>query len=592
MQYRFQSSAVFAAAFLFSAIAILPYFYIGGQSTDGRPGGEMPAAHDLAMHVNQMKGFHRALIAGNPYPRWQEDTRSGFGAPTTVFYPPATYYLTSLFYFFLGDWRNVLMALYMTLMAASGLAFYSLARRFFSPAAAYIGMFVYIFAPYHLINVYQRGAVAECFSFIWTPLALKYAWDLIDENDRAHPESAGFAPLGLRPEIITAFVGLALCWGLFIFSHPPTAYQFALIWGPVGAVYLLMKKRLRTACTILAAIAVGTLLAGVYIYPAVIEQKYIHSEDIVQSFPYHESYVFLFSSMRYDHQGDGFLHRINHIWLVTLILIVLISLFAVFLKRRGVNIKAAAPWIAAGLIASWMMTVFSRPLGSLIPKIEIGVFSWRMLALTAASTAMLTAFCWEWRKSTVLSGYAVARFCCALVVGAVLVAALCVSYDRVVGPTYGAEAFRSWPDTSYYATAPRDSPRLLPDRPAVEFVAGAGEASIEQWLPESRRIVFRNESTSVVSVRISNYPGWTARINGEPVSIRTGRVGEIVLDMPAGTHTLTLDFLATADRRLGAAMTFAALVLLAAGMACRKYLKMRAAGTEKGAANDETRQMV
>jgi hypothetical protein len=74
---------------LVTTVAVVPFFYIGEDRAVGCCGGEMPVTHDAWMHFNQMQSFYRGLAAGRVYPRWQEDTHSGYGAPTTSFYPPA-----------------------------------------------------------------------------------------------------------------------------------------------------------------------------------------------------------------------------------------------------------------------------------------------------------------------------------------------------------------------------------------------------------------------------------------------------------------------------------------------------------------------
>ncbi len=63
---------------LISALVIFPFFFIGERPKVGCCGGEMPVTHDMAMHLAQMQGFHRGLQSGYLYPRWQEETNSGF----------------------------------------------------------------------------------------------------------------------------------------------------------------------------------------------------------------------------------------------------------------------------------------------------------------------------------------------------------------------------------------------------------------------------------------------------------------------------------------------------------------------------------
>src|SRR5215831_10950720 len=140
-----------------SAIATCPFFLLS-QSPNRAAGSRlwMPVTNDMILHLEQMKSFHRGLAAGEVYPRWEEDTNRGFGAPTTIYYPPGIYYVTSAFYFLLRDWTKTLFAAEWLIMLASGLAVYWYARRIMSWSAALVAMAAYIISPYHLLDQYQR----------------------------------------------------------------------------------------------------------------------------------------------------------------------------------------------------------------------------------------------------------------------------------------------------------------------------------------------------------------------------------------------------------------------------------------------------
>ncbi len=162
-----------------SGLASVPFFFMGQTKTEG--GGlelKMPATHDMHLHYEQMRSFYHGLSAGSIYPRWEEDTNRGFGAPTMSYYPPGVYYITSLFYAMSGDWIRTLLNAHLLMMLASAAAIYIYARRFMSRFAALTAMAAYIFLPYHLLDQYQRGAIAELLGFIWMPLMLMFGESL------------------------------------------------------------------------------------------------------------------------------------------------------------------------------------------------------------------------------------------------------------------------------------------------------------------------------------------------------------------------------------------------------------------------------
>ncbi|MGH9939821.1 MAG: hypothetical protein ACREAM_26575, partial [Blastocatellia bacterium] len=369
-----------------TAIATLPFFVIGEDQKVGCCGGEMPVTHDSWMHFNQMRAFYRGLESGRIYPRWDDETHGGYGAPTLAFYPPGAYYITSLFYFLTRDWSKVWIGFYWLASLGSAAAIYWYARLTMSRAASLVAATIYVFAPYHLINQYQRGAIAEFLSFVWTPLVLLFAERLLAESSRR--------------EMWLSAAGLAAGFGAFLWSHPPTAYQFLLVFGPCFAVWAIRMKRWRGLLMIGCALIFGSMIAAAYFYPAVAERSLVNYDDVEQAWPYHASYVYDFAKKVYDHIGNPFFARLDRVWMFNAIAILIGSIAALNFRRSDEPglIRSRSRvwlWVSAGLIACFLMTKYSEPIGRLVPKIEIGVFSWRMMTLTSFVVAMLAGACFE-----------------------------------------------------------------------------------------------------------------------------------------------------------------------------------------------------
>src|SRR5215467_7342855 len=122
-----KSLGVICFCLLLSGIAVVPYFFMGQPDEDEsqtRWSLRMPDTHDIFLHYDQMKSFYTGLCAGEVYPRWEVETNRGFGAPTTCFYPPAIYYITSLFYYVGRNWVLSLLWTHLAIMVASAAAIY------------------------------------------------------------------------------------------------------------------------------------------------------------------------------------------------------------------------------------------------------------------------------------------------------------------------------------------------------------------------------------------------------------------------------------------------------------------------------------
>jgi hypothetical protein len=525
-----------------TTLVVAPFFVIGEVPGSGCCGGAMPVTHDSVMHYNQMQSFWRGLRAGRIYPRWDDLTHSGYGAPTTSFYPPGIYYLTSIIYLLARDWHKVLIILHWLMMAASGAAIYLYARQTMPRGASSIAMAIYLIAPYHLINQYQRGAIAEQLSFIWMPLILLFGERLW----RANLSQTS----NLKSQI--SFSGLAAVFGAFLWSHPPTAYQFTLVFGLSFCLWFLLKPGLwtrshmrgamRGLIAIACALIFGSMLAAIYLYPAILEKHLINAGDIEESWPYHASYVLDFTQKFYDHSVDDFIFRIDRIWIFNTAALLLTGVSLLVCRKYLVSFELRTRlwlWAGAGIIATFLMTKLSYPIGHLIPQIETGVFSWRMLSITTLVVSLLGGVCWQ------ISPKAIGRTTAVFVI---LGAAL-MSFWYAIKPMYRAEAFKPIPEHFNYATLPGGVPRELPGMEMAQTATGAGRIQIEIWEPEYRELLVELDRPDRLEIRTSNFDGWTAFIDGRLAAIKKGAVGNIVIDLPAGKHRVTLDFRPTPIRR-------------------------------------------
>jgi hypothetical protein len=513
------------------------------------------------------------LEAGRLYPRWDDETHGGYGAPTLAFYPPGAYYITSFFYFLTRDWSKVWIGFYWLASFASAAAIYYYARRTMSRAAGLIAAAVYVFAPYHLINQYQRGAMAEFLSFIWTPLVLLFAERLIAESSRR--------------ELLLSFAGLSASFGAFLLSHPPTAYQFLLVLGPCFVVWAIRMKRGRGLLFVGCALGFGSMIAAAYFLPAVAEQNLVNYDDVERTWPYHASYVYDFAQKVYDHARNSFFSRLDRIWALNALAILLLGgAFVNWTKRSYEAYKPdSSPipdsalrkrvwlWAGAGLIACFLMTKYSKPIGRLIPKIETGVYSWRMLALTSFAVAMLAGACFEIRRGGPAcppltgvtdnnrgrhAGLPLRRVASLMI----LIAALAASAWYVAWPMWRAQSFEPNPEHYNYATMPRGAPREAPPMDRARLASGNGRVTVEYWAPELRRLRVEAPKPDQLQFRTSNFAGWKAFVDGGLTELKEGAVKNIVIDMPEGEHAVTLELRSTPIRRAGNIITILSLAIL------------------------------
>lgn len=603
-----------------SALATVPFFFTG-DSPDGSSEWKMhmPVTHDIGVHYDQMKSFYHGLAAGKIYPRWADDTNRGFGAPTTSYYPPGVYYLTSAIYLIVGNWMLTLLIAHLLIMIASATAIYIYAHQFINRFAATAAMATYIFLPYHLIDQYQRGAMAELMGFIWMPLMLLFGERLFmppsttEMNKKSDVVKAeGLSDKGWKSrtnsETIINVSGLAASFGAFLWSHTPTAYQFLLAFGLYVLLLAWMRKDWAGLLIWAGAMMLGLGLSAAYLYPAVMEQNLIRHEYVSIVWPYHKSYVFVHQMHDADSDaGRNFFSWINFIWIFNLLAVLIgaLSLFVLepqSLKFNRILKQRVLLWVIVGLVASFMMTKASYPLGRMIPKIEIGVFTWRMLSITTLVAALLTGVCVQAAYNSVRQKRSDTNSIVSLA-ALIIIAGSFFTAVKLLPPMYHGTAFEPEKEHFEYVVIPRSAPRDIHELPKVnkaEFAKGNGQISIERWDPEHRSLQVELTEPDRLLIRTFNFPGWTATIDGKPATIYTGDalriqtddsqesliraasfkgvepivdgkpakivgsepLGDIILEVPPGVHQVKLDYLDTSARRLGNLMTLASLLVL------------------------------
>jgi hypothetical protein len=593
-----------------SAIAVVPLFTLS-QSPDRSDGSRlwMPVTHDMILHFDQMKSFYQGLAAGEVYPRWEEDTNRGFGAPTTSYYPPGVYYLTSALYAILGDWIWTLLLAHFLMIAASGFAIYIYARRLMSAGAAIVSMTAYIFLPYHMFDQYQRGAIAELLGFALMPLMLMFAERLFGSKERSPQSSAAIGvekdydlvqELNTGSRLVLNTGGLALTLGAFLWSHPPTAYQFMISFTLFVGLLAWTLKSWKGLLVVSIAIGLGLLISAAYIYPAFVEQHLIHREFITNTWPYHSTYIF---------EGDSGYDIIEFMWLFNLGAIVIGAAALLFFEPGFVKPceglrERITLWLVVGCFACFMMTTASHFLVGLIPKIDIGVFAWRMLGITTLVAALMAGACTQAainasRQQGRRGRNSLSSLASVAIVGASILVAV-----RMIASIYGAPPFATADEHVNLAMMPAAGPVEPLELPKVErarTASGEGTVEVESWEPEHRVLRVELSAADKLLIRTFNFPGWRATVDGEPVRITGGQalrvelansdqaliraasydarstpvvegnhgriignepLGDIEIELQPGGRRVVLGYVDTPPRRLGSVVTCAGFLLV------------------------------
>jgi hypothetical protein len=194
--------------------------------------------------------FGDQLRRGNLYPRWLPGSHDGLGSPVFYYYPPLSFYPAGLLAA-LGVAPGVAIILTFALaLAGAGAAMFAWARGWTDhPLAASL---FFMAAPYHLADVYGRGALAEACAIAFIPL-LALGLKRVSEG-----KGAALA---------------AIAYGAMIATHLPLALLASLfLVAPYALV--LTRGRPRALLAFAAPLAIGIGLSAVYLLPALLLEPY------------------------------------------------------------------------------------------------------------------------------------------------------------------------------------------------------------------------------------------------------------------------------------------------------------------------------
>lgn len=537
-----------------SAALTAPFFY----SNRTQPAQvEIRQTKDMGIHLAVMEQFDKVLRSGSVYPRWLPDINYGYGNAWPNFYQPGFYYLTSLVYAVTGNWVDTLFVITALGLFASGLAFYALARLFFGTPASAIAAAVYMLLPYHLLDVFVRGAIPEYLSFVLLPLILYFFYKLGNEGRARY------------------YAGLGVCYGACLMIHIPIAYLLSYVLVIYALAWSVARRDWGIALRIGSGMAVGVLLSAIYWIPAFTEIKYA-VETVTTLFRYDNNYV---SQLYADSYGD----LLRATFAIQAVALVTVITGLVWLKLRGpgstlpktlgqaktetgTTFSHESMWIAMGALSLFMNLPVSYYVAQLIPRINVVAFPYRWLVFVCLFTALVTAALFDrLTRSVSEPGRAslAIRVTLAVVI-AVLAVNLWFSARAVVVPSLSSPLITRETDFLCDTYCPAGAPPAgkLPLTERIVLESGSGHSDILEWSPLFRKAVITTDEPTTARFKTFKFPGWTARLDGADVEILSDPIEAQVINVPQGEHTIELTYGSTPARNVGAATSVSGLVLV------------------------------
>lgn len=518
---------------IFACIMIRPLF----------ASGYFPMHDDT--QVARVVVMGRALRSGQFPVRWVSDLGYGYGYPIFNFYGPLPYYVGGFFYAagLTGlTATKIMMGLGLVL---AGVSMYAAVAAMTGIAAGVVAAILYMFAPYHAVQAYVRGAVGEYYTLIFLPLIVWGFWKVIREKSSVSG-------------ILLGAVGTA---GLIV-SHTILGYAGLVFEGAAvalaGAVWLKAKQLNIKAMLWLMLLGLG--ISAFFWLPAIMEMKYTNvASQVSQTADFHDHFVCvgqLWNSIwgfGGSAQGclDGLSFKIGKVHLLGALAALAAMSFG-FIRDKRIRTLIVAGAGIFGLSVFFMLPV-SRPVWEIIPLFSYVQYPWRFLAFAVFGISVVVG------QAVYVFRARIFRFTtAALLIGLVIAVESKrfvpqYTYDRPAGDFETREEIRFRVSRISDEYLPPDVPRpQKPEEVISDTIAQSPLYTMELQQQSDTYGKFRFDTRTGAPVKINTayFPGWRYIVN---VTEATPVVenGLPVINIPKEDSVLQMRFKNTPVRAIG-----------------------------------------
>lgn len=203
-------------------------------------------AHDARHSVYFLVEFDRSVQEGILYPRWAPDFAFGFGYPIFNINAPLAYFVAEAGHLAGLGFVEAVKVTFGLGFVLSGMAMYLFARDAVGRGGGLLAAVIYVYMPYHLADVYVRGALAESFAFIFVPIVFWSVRRLLAVGPEVRGQGTGDRNWPLPPDPRSlARLRYAAVGGLALAALIMTHNAIAMFTAPLLAAYSLYLLAVR-----------------------------------------------------------------------------------------------------------------------------------------------------------------------------------------------------------------------------------------------------------------------------------------------------------------------------------------------------------
>jgi hypothetical protein len=568
-------------------IFVLIFFSLIATRSLWHPG--IWTSHDGPHQVVRLYYYWQSVRDGYFPARYILDSLRGFGYPLFIFSYHLPWIVSLPFLFFGLSIYDCIKIVTIITFIVSGLTMYWWQKRLWSDAGgawpAFVGAFLYLWAPYRFSDIFVRGALGEAMCFMFLPIIFNGLTIFTSEVEapRNKVDLNGFTKskniiktLLFSPRrwfncfvpIILIAIGIA---GV-ILSH---ALIFVLLL-PALIAYIVfqwlnnfhlpapsaradsgqVKKYIKT---VLCGFALGFGLSAFYLLPAFFLKKETifdrlmsgSSLSFTDHFPSLRQLLYSVWGYGFSFQGpnDGMSFQVGIAqWLViflSITIIIVITVIAIIKKSRGLwqsKLPTAVFFLFLFFFSIFMMLPASRPAWLVFQKFAYIDYPWRYLFLSVFSASVLAGWpvwlikeVWKIKKIGILTGVFL------------IVTALYTNRNHLkvnLWLDWDPQSFIGEGETSNsfdeYRLAIADREYIKEKQKPVEILKGRGEISAVLEKTSQMSFQVKNLQDSLYRVNKLYFPEVRFLVDGRPAKFTYQDKGVLEFALSQGQHQVEI----------------------------------------------------
>lgn len=522
--------------------------------------------------IGRLFDLNASILAGHIPPRIIPNLGFGYGYPFFNFYPPLAYYVGEVFHLlgfgFITSTKLMLVAIFML----SAAFMYLFSKEFSGRLGAMVASVAYVFASYHAVDVYVRGAFAESIAFVFIPLVFWAVYKLSKAQQWRY-----------------VLIGALAMGGLILSHNLITLMTIPFLGGWFFYCLYVSKNRIGFLKWGLILLGLGFSLTAYFWLPSYTEKDYTLVNILTQelaNYSLHFVCVYQLWDSPWGYGGsisgcyDGISYEVGKIQLIMSFAAFLFAAFFILSRKKEKQTLPVLLFSAFLFVCLFLMTKFSKIVWDNLSPLWYIQFPWRFLLIASFISAFLSGSVVGF-ISNKAARIVVSIITVSLIAGMALPRFAPERYVNAPDSKYTNQKVLRWDTSSLaYEYVPKGIATMKSDIGTTKVdiqeneIATSSSTVIKGDLqitevenkPQYKKFQVTANTPGVIQINTYSFPGWQTYVDGKRAIYQdANKLKLIQVSVPMGVHILEAKFTDTPVRSIGNGVSIISIIVLVTG---------------------------